>query len=100
MQEDDFPTLAQYNDYLERIEEIVFNLANEIDVEQIEVEMKQFKEENYEKIERNRRRLNKDDVWINEMLSEEANRAQRLKSEHQEESVGYCTTLTVHFFII
>lgn len=87
LQEDDFASLAEFNDYLEHVEEIVFNLANDIDVEGIEAEVKKFKEEYEEKIEKNRRRLNPDDLWINEMLNEEVNRTKRLKAELHEEKV-------------
>lgn len=86
LQEDDFLSLHDFNNYLERVEEIVFNLANDIDVDETEAEVKKFKEVNQEKIERNRRRINPDDIWISEMLNEETNRTKRLKAELQEEN--------------
>ncbi|CCJ29997.1 unnamed protein product [Pneumocystis jirovecii] len=36
---DDFETLAQYNDYLEEVENIIFNLVNNIDVEETEAKL-------------------------------------------------------------
>lgn len=81
MQEDNFGSLREYNDYLEHVEDIVHKLVNEIDVEQVEEEIKHFKEVHADIIERNRKRLTADDVWINKMLNEEANRAKRLKAE-------------------
>ncbi|KAG4302903.1 hypothetical protein PCANB_000814 [Pneumocystis canis] len=36
---DDFKTLAQYNDYLEEVEDITFNLLNNIDVEETEAKL-------------------------------------------------------------
>uniref|UniRef100_A0A915ECH5 Cdk-activating kinase assembly factor MAT1 centre domain-containing protein n=1 Tax=Ditylenchus dipsaci TaxID=166011 RepID=A0A915ECH5_9BILA len=79
LQEDDFSCLREYNDYLEHFEDLIFKLVQEIDVEEVEAEMKQFRDQNVEKIERNRRRLNPDEIWINEMLGEETNRSKRLK---------------------
>ncbi|KAI6227964.1 RING-type domain-containing protein [Aphelenchoides besseyi] len=70
--EENFSNLKEYNDYLEHVEEIVFKLVNEIDVQQVEEEIREFRERNSETIEKNRRRLNPDDQWIKEMLAEEA----------------------------
>lgn len=50
----------------------------------MEAEIKTFADENAERIERNKRRLNPDELWINQMLDEEANRAARL----QEDKIG------------
>jgi hypothetical protein len=57
---------------LEHVEELIFKLLNEEDVEAAEEEMRNFKEENSDTIEKNRRRLNADDKWIDEILEEEA----------------------------
>jgi len=85
LQEDDFPCLRDFNDYLENIEEIIFKLMQEVDMEETETEIKRFKEQHQEKIERNRRRLNPDEIWINEMLNEETRRSKRLKEEHSDD---------------
>lgn len=65
---------------MEELENIIFNLVNEIDVEETERKIKIFKETNQDLIERNRRRLNPDQIWINNMLEEESNRIRRLKA--------------------
>ena len=41
--EEDFTTLNEYNDYLEMIETIIFNLANGIDVEQTNKQIEKYR---------------------------------------------------------
>lgn len=50
LQEDDFPTLRAYNDYLEEFEDIVHNLVNDIDVAKTQARVTLFKEENKAKV--------------------------------------------------
>uniref|UniRef100_A0A914HGI1 RING-type domain-containing protein n=1 Tax=Globodera rostochiensis TaxID=31243 RepID=A0A914HGI1_GLORO len=83
-QEDDFATLREFNDYLERVEEIVFRLVNELKVEETEQEMHTFKEEFAEAIERNRRRPTKDDLWVKAMLDEEMARRSKVQEDNSE----------------
>lgn len=72
LMEDDFASLAEYNDYLEHIEVLIHKLVNSDDVAAVEEEVKIFREQNLDAIERNRRRLNPDDQWIKGILDEEA----------------------------
>uniref|UniRef100_A0A183CJS9 MAT1 domain-containing protein n=1 Tax=Globodera pallida TaxID=36090 RepID=A0A183CJS9_GLOPA len=83
-QEDDFTTLREFNDYLERVEDIVFRLVNELKVEETEQEMHTFKEEFAEAIERNRRRPTKDDLWVKAMLDEEMARRSKVQEDNTE----------------
>ena len=85
MHEDNFGSLKAYNDYLEELEDVVFNLVNEIDVEETERRIKIFKESKQDLIDRNRRRLNPDQIWINKMLEEEENRKKRLRAVPEDE---------------
>lgn len=48
--EDDFPSLREYNDYLEEVEDMTFNLIEGIDVATIEAKIAQYQEENAEQI--------------------------------------------------
>lgn len=48
--EEDFPSLKEYNDYLEEVEDMTFNLIEGIDVATIEAKIAQYKEENAEQI--------------------------------------------------
>ncbi|CAN6172710.1 unnamed protein product [Urochloa humidicola] len=45
-----FPTLKDYNDYLEEVEDMTFNLIEGIDVEAIEAKVKRYEDENREQI--------------------------------------------------
>ncbi|KAF8733065.1 hypothetical protein HU200_015426 [Digitaria exilis] len=48
--QDHFPTLKDYNDYLEEVEDMTFNLIEGIDVEAIEAKIARYEEENAEQI--------------------------------------------------
>ncbi|KAH8041127.1 hypothetical protein HPB51_013787 [Rhipicephalus microplus] len=50
--EEDFETLRAYNDYLEEVETIIYNLANEIDVEATRRKVEQYKRENKAQIQK------------------------------------------------
>ncbi|VDM45838.1 unnamed protein product [Toxocara canis] len=83
LKRENFATAREYNDYLERIETMVMNLAHEIDVEETEAEISRFKSENSELVERNKKKasfhehLDEDQIWIREMLEEERLTKQR-----------------------
>eukprot|EP00271_Cylindrocystis_brebissonii_P005220 TRINITY_DN17179_c0_g2_i1.p1 TRINITY_DN17179_c0_g2~~TRINITY_DN17179_c0_g2_i1.p1 ORF type:complete len:193 (+),score=43.57 TRINITY_DN17179_c0_g2_i1:353-931(+) len=49
-QQQDFPSLRAYNDYLEEIEDIIFNLAEGQDVPATEAKVKAYEDENREHI--------------------------------------------------
>ncbi|KIK98828.1 hypothetical protein PAXRUDRAFT_823437 [Paxillus rubicundulus Ve08.2h10] len=53
---DDFLDLRSYNDYLEEVEDITFNLINEIDVSETEAKIEKYRRENASLIELNLRR--------------------------------------------
>ncbi len=48
--EEDFGTLREYNDYLEMVEDIIFNLSNNVDVEETNSRIAKYKEKNREQI--------------------------------------------------
>ncbi|KAK7252558.1 hypothetical protein RIF29_36598 [Crotalaria pallida] len=54
--EDDFSSLREYNDYLEEVEDMTFNLIEGIDVAAIEAKIAKYQEENAEQIMINRAR--------------------------------------------
>lgn len=41
--EEDFPTLSEYNDYLEMVENIIFKLTHNIDIEATRKHVEQYK---------------------------------------------------------
>ncbi|KAB8115243.1 hypothetical protein EE612_055498 [Oryza sativa] len=48
--QDHFPCLKDYNDYLEEVEDMTFNLIEGIDVEEIEAKIARYQQENAEQI--------------------------------------------------
>ncbi|KAL0360069.1 UNVERIFIED_CONTAM: CDK-activating kinase assembly factor MAT1 [Sesamum radiatum] len=48
--EEDFPSLREYNDYLEEVEDMIVNLIEGIDVPAIEARIAQYQRENAEQI--------------------------------------------------
>ncbi|XP_074596139.1 CDK-activating kinase assembly factor [Brevipalpus obovatus] len=72
--EDDFASLAEYNDYLEFIETIVYNLTYDIDVEETKRKIEQYKKENSETIVKNRSKISRDEEEIESLLEFERER--------------------------
>ncbi|XP_008802056.1 uncharacterized protein LOC103716008 [Phoenix dactylifera] len=54
--EEDFPSLREYNDYLEEVEDMTYNLIEGIDVAAIEAKIAKYQEENAEQIINSRAR--------------------------------------------
>ena len=69
--EEDFDSLAEYNDYLEEIETIIFNLSNDIEVKATNERIDSYKKENAKQIIKNRGKLSKDEELIEELLEQE-----------------------------
>lgn len=57
--EEDFATLREYNDYLEEIETIIYNLTNNIDVVGTNKRIEQYKKDNKELIMKNKAKIGK-----------------------------------------
>jgi len=79
--QEDFLTLAQYNDYLEDIETIIYNLANNIDVIETNKRIEQYKRDNREQIIRNRTKLSRNEDEICEILKFEEEKEEKRKIE-------------------
>lgn len=58
---EDFPSLREYNNYLEEVEEIIFNLVNNIDVEATQEKLQAYEQRNRDQILANSRRQKYDD---------------------------------------
>lgn len=69
--ETDFATLQEYNNYLEEVESIIFNLTNGIDVKETEERIAAYKKENENLIKKNKSKLSKDEIMIEELIAEE-----------------------------
>ncbi|XP_063040352.1 CDK-activating kinase assembly factor MAT1 [Engraulis encrasicolus] len=81
----DFPSLRDYNDYLEQVEEIVFNLTNNMDVERTRQIMEQYQRENRDVIQRNKVKLTREQEELEEMLLLEQKSAEERRLELLEE---------------
>lgn len=84
--EEDFATLDGYNDYLEEIESIVYNLCNNIDIINTNKRIEQYKKENREIIIRNKTRVGREEYELEGMLElekaqEESRRKELLELE-------------------
>lgn len=79
--EDDFNSLAEYNDYLEMIEEIVFNLCNNIDIINTNKRIEQYKKENRDVILKNKTKLSKDEIELEELIEVEKEQTDQRKKE-------------------
>lgn len=98
MLEDDFPNLREFNDYLEHVEQIIYKLVSNEDVAEIEEEIRNYREEHSDVIERNRRRLNADDQWISEILDEEA-KVQARNQENNSQDASFYSLLLIYFIV-
>jgi len=80
--EDDFQSLRDYNDYLEEIEDIVFNFANNMEVEETKTRVELYKKENFKIIQKNRVAQSRQEAYLKEkMLSEEKEVEERRNHE-------------------
>ena len=85
--EEDFESLRDYDDYLEEIETIIYNLANNIDVLETNKKIEQYKRENKDQILKNKMRLGRTEYEIEEMLELERQRDEERRAELAREEV-------------
>ncbi|XP_077394694.1 CDK-activating kinase assembly factor MAT1 [Festucalex cinctus] len=83
----DFPSLRDYNDYLEKVEDIVFNLTNNVDVEETKLRMEQYQRENREIIHKNKAKLTREQEELEELLllEQQGNEQRRLDVLQEEQ---------------
>lgn len=86
--EEDFATLREYNDYLEEIETIVFNLTNNIDIVNTNKRIEQYKRDNRDIILKNKAKIGREEIELEEILDmeqkmEEARKAELLRMEQE-----------------
>ncbi|OXU25451.1 hypothetical protein TSAR_012041 [Trichomalopsis sarcophagae] len=87
--EEDFATQREYDDYLEEVENIIYNLANNIDVIETNKKIEQYKRENRELILKNKTKLGKKESELEELLELEKmeQEERRLELEKQEQEI-------------
>ena len=74
---EDFASDRQYDDFLEEVEDITFNLLNDIDVEQTEARMREYTNKNSATIAANKKKAAKE-------LEMDAKRDEKEKHEREE----------------
>lgn len=85
--EDDFNSLAEYNDYLEEVETIIYNLSNNIDVVNTNKKIEQYKKDNKEQIAKNKSKLGKEEYELEEILEMEKQQEEHRRVETKIEEV-------------
>nr|CAG4641972.1 EOG090X0BPM [Eurycercus lamellatus] len=76
--QEDFPNLREYNDYLEEVETIIFNLVFDVDPASTNKAIDTYKRENKDVIQRNKNKASQEELELEELLeAEEARRRER-----------------------
>ncbi|KAE8586978.1 hypothetical protein XENTR_v10021825 [Xenopus tropicalis] len=85
--EEDFPSLREYNDFLEDIEEIVFNLTNNVDLDNTRRKIDMYQKENKDTIQRNKIKMTREQEELEEALELEKheNEQRRLYLQKEEQ---------------
>ncbi|PVD26658.1 hypothetical protein C0Q70_14336 [Pomacea canaliculata] len=86
--EEDFPDLRSYNDYLEMIETVVFNLTNGVDVESTRKLIEQYKKENKDYIKKNQSKLSRDEEYLEQLIEQEKHETAIRRQLAAEEEQG------------
>ncbi|XP_055451508.1 CDK-activating kinase assembly factor MAT1 isoform X2 [Psammomys obesus] len=83
--EEDFPSLREYNDFLEEVEEIVFNLTNNVDLENTKKKMEIYQKENKDVIQKNKLKLTREQEELEEALEVERQESEQRRLFVQKE---------------
>uniref|UniRef100_A0A8D8YPI9 CDK-activating kinase assembly factor MAT1 n=1 Tax=Cacopsylla melanoneura TaxID=428564 RepID=A0A8D8YPI9_9HEMI len=79
--EEDFNSVAEYNDYLEEFEEIIFNLCNDIDILETNKRIDSYKKANKDNIMRNKIRQSKAERELCIIIEEEKEAEAKKRSQ-------------------
>uniref|UniRef100_A0A0K0EDW8 MAT1 domain-containing protein n=1 Tax=Strongyloides stercoralis TaxID=6248 RepID=A0A0K0EDW8_STRER len=85
LKRDCFPTLEAYNNFLEKIEDLIYNLTYDIDVQAVEEEIAQFAKDNSDIIDQCKRKKDDDQLWIERAINDENNSKSRLFARIEQE---------------
>eukprot|EP00095_Tigriopus_kingsejongensis_P003705 maker-scaffold382_size189932-snap-gene-0.30 protein:Tk03705 transcript:maker-scaffold382_size189932-snap-gene-0.30-mRNA-1 annotation:"cdk-activating kinase assembly factor" len=72
---EDFDSLRGFNDYLEMVEDIIYNLSNNIEILETNKAIAEYKDKNKDFIAKNRHRQSKESLELLDLMSEEARSA-------------------------
>ncbi|VUZ43763.1 unnamed protein product [Hymenolepis diminuta] len=87
--EEDFDTLEDYDAYLELVEDIIYKLCNDIDVDKTRKFIEQYKKDNKDIIKRNRTKLSKwAEFYESELEHERSEREARAEAQAAEEAAN------------
>ena len=82
--EDDFDCLRSYNDYLEMVEDLIYNLCNNIETLETNKKIAEYKEVNKIQIAKNKHKTKAELLELEDILAEEKLLADKAKSELEE----------------
>ena len=82
--EDDFDCLRSYNDYLEMVEDVIYNLCNNIDIIETNKAINEYKEVNKAQIAKNKHKTKAELLELEDILAEEKSLADKAKAEQEE----------------
>ncbi|XP_044744866.1 CDK-activating kinase assembly factor MAT1 [Coccinella septempunctata] len=85
--EEDFKSLREYNDYLEEVETIIYNLCNNIDVIETNKKIEQYKKDNKDVIQKNKGKLGRDEYELEELLELEKQQDEFRRKEIKNEEI-------------
>ncbi|XP_040267134.1 CDK-activating kinase assembly factor MAT1 [Bufo bufo] len=83
--EEEFPSLGEYNDYLEEIEEIVINLTNNVDLDNTKRKVEQYQKQNKDTIQKNKVKMTREQEELEEALAMERQENEQRKILLQKE---------------
>lgn len=78
---EDFASLKEYNDYLEEIEDMVFNLVHDVDVQKTNAKLESYRQQNQMSIARNARRMKQEESLVKQQQEMQVQR--RMDYEQQ-----------------
>lgn len=79
--EDDFENLNDYNDYLEEIEDIIYNLVKNINILETNERIQKYKRDNKDIIMKNRMKSKREEIALDELIEEEKMHTQYKRDE-------------------
>jgi len=83
--EDDFGSVQKYNDYLEEIESVIYNLVRNHDIIKINKRLEQYKKENKDYIIENRTKIGRAELELEELIEEEKVKEESRRKAHAQE---------------
>ena len=83
--EPDFDCLRSYNDYLEMVEDIIYNLCHNIEILETNKKIAEYKETNKTQITKNRHKARAEMLELEDILAEEKTLADQVKAKVEEE---------------